>query len=351
MSAIHGNRKRDVLCDLCGEFFLSQGYLRQHRQYVHQEERNFTCKLCYVSVKTEVLLRRHMARHTEEKNEVCNICGRSFRVRSDLLRHMIRHDNNRRSFKCEQCGKSFFEDQKLKQHIRIHTGVKPFKCNLCTYACAVKGNLTKHLKTHANREGYTGRAYKKKNKTEQIEIETVTDSGPPVQYQVEVITDGRGHQELSHFDKDEEQLPHYEMEKHAQTQYEATKEALPSFETVNQSLTQFEAVKHEFTQFEANKHELNHFEAEKADLPHYDATQNTSEASAGGQYEVVRLQLDQGGNYYDALRPSHIEAGRPEYLGQQELKDMASENYVNQINLTMIPNTFSNVNKIDFYSM
>ena len=205
------------------------------------------------------------------------------------------------------------------------------------------------MKTHANREGYAGRAYRKKNKILKLENDIINDSGPPVQIQIEVITtDGEEH---DHFETDDQELPHFDPGKQQLPHFEADKQALPHFETAKQDLPHFETAKQEFSHFESSKHDLPQYEAAKQDVPHYETGRDSS--GPGGNFEVVRLQLDPGGTYYDAVRPTHIEAGRSAYLDQQELKDVSQgENYVNQINLAMIAaNNYSSVNKIDFYNI
>ena len=362
---MHGDRKRDVQCDLCGNFFLSQGYLRQHRQYVHQEERNFTCELCHISVKTETLLKRHMARHTDEKNEVCQICGSSFRVRSDLLRHMVRHDSSRRTFKCEHCGKGFFEDQKLKQHLRIHTGDKPFKCHLCTYKCAVKGNLTKHFKTHSKRDDYLGRAYRKKGSGAKVITEHIADEGMPVQMQIEVITTD---------EHNEQGIPQYGVDVHDQglVQYETAHHETQQYEVCKREIPHYDAAKQEMLRYDLSKQEVAHLGTDKLDIPHFDrqemprfevpyeATSEELEHETDQfepvRTEPIRTEPDPVRIYYEAVPPSHIEAGRT-YLEQPELKEYKEsaegEHYLNQLNMTMIANNYKNTNvsKIDFYNI
>lgn len=52
--------------------------------------------------------------------------------------------------KCEVCGKCFSRKDKLKTHMRCHTGVKPYKCKTCDYAAADSSSLNKHLRIHSD---------------------------------------------------------------------------------------------------------------------------------------------------------------------------------------------------------
>lgn len=48
------------------------------------------------------------------------------------------------------CGKCFSRKDKLKMHMRSHTGVKPYKCKHCEYAAADSSSLNKHQRIHSN---------------------------------------------------------------------------------------------------------------------------------------------------------------------------------------------------------
>lgn len=52
--------------------------------------------------------------------------------------------------KCEVCNKCFSRKDKLKMHMRSHTGVKPYKCKHCDYAAADSSSLNKHQRIHSN---------------------------------------------------------------------------------------------------------------------------------------------------------------------------------------------------------
>ena len=52
----------------------------------------------------------------------------------------------RKTFKCELCGKIFTIKKRLDTHIyAVHEGKKPFKCDICDYTCSQKSNMKKHV--------------------------------------------------------------------------------------------------------------------------------------------------------------------------------------------------------------
>ncbi|KAL4779533.1 hypothetical protein BJX76DRAFT_361702 [Aspergillus varians] len=63
----------------------------------------------------------------------CTICRTRFTRRSNCREHMRRHDPNaRKSYPCENCGKSLGRKTDLKRHIdSVHRGLRKFKCDQC----------------------------------------------------------------------------------------------------------------------------------------------------------------------------------------------------------------------------
>ena len=53
-----------------------------------------------------------------------------------------------RPFNCEQCGKGFKEESKLKRHSLIHSGLKPYSCQFCNKAFSLKQNRDIHERLH-----------------------------------------------------------------------------------------------------------------------------------------------------------------------------------------------------------
>ena len=72
------------------------------------------------------------------------------------------------SIKCliNGCGKTFNKSCNIKDHIRLHTGIKAFKCNDCGKTFSQKGNLKKHYDLmHLNKSSEnTSKTTKNKSK-------------------------------------------------------------------------------------------------------------------------------------------------------------------------------------------
>lgn len=59
----------------------------------------------------------------------CKLCDEKFTKNSDLEHHMVDEHGREKKFDCESCGKKFFLQWRLKQHVFIHTE----KVSACQY--------------------------------------------------------------------------------------------------------------------------------------------------------------------------------------------------------------------------
>ena len=48
---------------------------------------------------------------------------------------------------CAYCNDGFDKNSNVKDHLRIHTGLRPYSCEICHTAFKQQGQLTKHKKT------------------------------------------------------------------------------------------------------------------------------------------------------------------------------------------------------------
>ncbi|KAL3867936.1 hypothetical protein ACJMK2_040778 [Sinanodonta woodiana] len=122
------------------------------------------CGVCNKFIATSSF-KRHISSHN---GFPCRICGKEFYLNSRLKEHMLMHTgkheksslkqqmnyhSGNKNVQCEFCGKHFYRLCALRVHIRNHTGELPFKCELpgCSKAFPQKIQLQLHMNTHRSR--------------------------------------------------------------------------------------------------------------------------------------------------------------------------------------------------------
>ncbi|KAL1517655.1 hypothetical protein ABEB36_001393 [Hypothenemus hampei] len=153
-------------CEICGKHFMYSRFLASHRRTQHWEIMTGTplvkydCKICNKHYTSSSGLKRHNLRNhnTEgiDTSVLCDTCGKRISSKEKLKFHMRIHTGYK-PFSCEVCGKSFTEKERLKEHMRVHTGEKPFACKYCGKSFTQRSPLKIHVRTHTGEQPYVCR--------------------------------------------------------------------------------------------------------------------------------------------------------------------------------------------------
>lgn len=151
------NGETPFQCEICGKNFALSSSLSAHRRNTHYEIVTgkplvkFDCNACNKHYATHSGLFRHNSMHHKELgydwSVLCDICGKSLSTKNKLKYHMRIHTGDK-PHSCTQCSKQFSKKEQLKIHQRTHTGEKPFECSFCNKRFAQLSPYKYHIKTH-----------------------------------------------------------------------------------------------------------------------------------------------------------------------------------------------------------
>lgn len=144
-------------CEICGKKFLGKNDLRKHER-THSNERPYECTECGKKFRQGGSLKNHVAsQHAiSVKNPelfICNYCKKSFPIKERLRLHLRIHTGDR-PYACPHCPKTFARGGQLVQHTRTHTGSRPYNCKHCDAAFTCSANLKLHIKRHLDVRDY-----------------------------------------------------------------------------------------------------------------------------------------------------------------------------------------------------
>lgn len=139
------NSERPYVCPYCARSYKTSNQLEAHLEAGH----SFQCATCLIEFNCKPHLKKHLGDSPSCRKNICSRCNNMvFDTEEELVQHKqeIHQQRSKKIFTCSECGKTYCEAFKLRQHMTWHaTGRYPYQCEICSVVCYKKSKLDRHV--------------------------------------------------------------------------------------------------------------------------------------------------------------------------------------------------------------